>query len=394
MKKPNVAVIWARFGPYHVTRLRITAEIFRKHGVSLHGIEVAQTDSVYKWSLTDSGDSFFRHTLFNSNYADLSFWKICKEIKKVLDIIDPQAIAINGWATSEAYAALLWSNRRRRIAVLMSESKYDECPRVWWKELIKSSIVRRFHSALVGGQVQAAYARHLGIRGSRIFLGYNAVDNDYFSREAKNARNNSAHLRNQYNLPSHYFYANTRFLVRKNIDSLLHAYAAYRKITGKKAWGLVITGSGEVENDLKLLASELGLHEVRWPGFVQYQDLPVYYGLASAFIHPAKSEPWGLVINEAAAAGLPLLVSQTVGACYELLHDSDNGYVLDPFNIADITQKLLMISEVSAEQRIAMGKCSRLIVSDYGPERFASGLQAAIKAGQNAVAYKHTKIFE
>ena len=91
----------------------------------------------------------------------------------------------------------------------------------------------------------------------------------------------------------------------------------------------MVLGSGVEETYLRRLAVEIRLKGVVWPGFVQYDMLPVYYGLASAFVHPAKSEPWGLVVNEAAASGLPLLVSRTVGAQYELVEDGRNGYLLD-----------------------------------------------------------------
>ena len=83
---------------------------------------------------------------------------------------------------------------------------------------------------------------------------------------------------------------------------------------------------------------------VIWAGFLQYQQLPRYYGLANAFIHPPKSEPWGLVVNEAAASSLPLLVSNTVGAGYELVRDGFNGFLFDPNSATDISEALLRLA--------------------------------------------------
>src|SRR5262249_7670950 len=153
----------------------------------------------------------------------------------------------------------------------------------------------------------------------------------YFQQGAERARARAGEIRQQLGLPRNYFFACTRFLPRKNIDGLLFAYAAYRARC-RAPWGLVVAGSGMESLRLRDIERSLGLAGWRWPGFLQYDQLPLYYGLAGAFIHPGKAEPWGLVLNEAAASGLPLLVSHTVGAGYELLRSGENGFHFDPFD--------------------------------------------------------------
>ncbi|NNJ84302.1 MAG: glycosyltransferase, partial [Gammaproteobacteria bacterium] len=106
---------------------------------------------------------------------------------------------------------------------------------------------------------------------------------------------------------------------------------------------------------------------------------PVFFGLASAFIHPALAEPWGLVVNEAAASGLPLLVAHPVGARYELLIEGENGLGFDPTNVSDITRALREIADMSNEKRAAIGEKSADIVADWSPSRFGEALCAAIR---------------
>jgi glycosyltransferase involved in cell wall biosynthesis len=103
-----------------------------------------------------------------------------------------------------------------------------------------------------------------------------------------------------------------------------------------------------------------------------------WYGLAGAFVHPALVEPWGLVVNEACAAGLPIICSQTLGSASELVQNGKNGFLFDPQRITDITNALIQISEMDLETRIQMGKLSQQIVTNYSPENFAIGIIQAV----------------
>ncbi len=184
-------------------------------------------------------------------------------------------------------------------------------------------------------------------------------------------------------LPESYFFACTRFIARKNVDLLLRAYARYRtQARGGVPWGLVIAGGGEEADRLRALECSLGLDGVIWPGFVQYDELPLYYGLASAFVHAASSEPWGLVVNEAIASGLPVLVSRSVGAAGELVAHGVNGYLFDPYDADDFAAAMTRLAAMSADQRADMTRASAAIAGRWEPSRFAAGLLGAIDMGK------------
>jgi glycosyltransferase involved in cell wall biosynthesis len=317
-------------------------------------------------------------TLFTQRaYGELPPREIALRTTEWLSDERIDVVVTNGWAVPEARAALAWAGQSsKRRAVVMSETKADESPRVFWKEWVKRRILRSASAGLVGGELQAQYLASLGVPRERIFLGYNAVDNDYFEHGSDAARAEVGPLDGR-----PYFFAVARFIARKNFDGLLRAYAAYRRAVGGDAWDLVISGSGEEEVALKRLCTELGLDDcVHWVGFLQYPELPRWYAHAGAFIHPAKGEPWGLVVNEAAACALPLLVAAPVGSRYELVEDGVNGLVFDPFSDADITRVMLQVSEASVAERAAMGQAARRRVAEYGPRRFGEGLVAAVRA--------------
>jgi len=143
-------------------------------------------------------------------------------------------------------------------------------------------------------------------------------------------------------------------------------------------WSLVLLGDGPLKSDLCHLISDLGLqHSVLLPGFKQYPDLPAYYGLASAFIHASTTEQWGLVVNEAMASGLPVLVSNRCGCAQDLVREGVNGFTFDPYNVEEMANVMLRLTETPKHRLTEMGDASRQLISAWGPERFARGLHDA-----------------
>jgi glycosyltransferase involved in cell wall biosynthesis len=358
--------------------LRAAARAGQAQGLEVVGIEVAAKDREYGWDPIEQVSEARRVTLFpKENYHELSGRRIAQAVCSVLDELDPAAVATNGWAMPEARATLRWCSRRGRRSIVMSESKSDDRPRTRWKEWGKRVMLKRFHAALVGGRAHAAYLCELGFPAGRIHFGYDAVDNQHFHSGAAAAKDQAETLREALCLPEQYFLASTRFLRRKNVDGLLRAYSVYRHRSAGPPWGLVVLGSGKEEARLRSIERELRVKGVTWPGFVQYPHLPAYYGLASAFVHPAKREAWGLVVNEAAASGLPLIVSRTAGAAGELVQEGRNGMSFDPDDDDQLADALLRISSATPDHRTAMARVSQETARHWGPERFATGLLAA-----------------
>ena len=377
----TVVVMWVQFGPYHLARLEATGRYFSSRGVRVIGLEVATKDSQYAWDAEKGAKNFRKVTLFpESDYHSLGHRRISEAIQRVLGDIDPGCVAINGWAGPEALGALGWCVRNHGASVLMSDSKADDFTRNWWKEFVKSRIARSYGAALVAGTPHRDYAVKLGLPPERTFLGYDVVDNEYFSQGAAEARGRVEELRRRLNLPREYFLAVTRLIEVKNVERLLQAYRLYRHHCERsQAWALVICGSGPREDALKAMCKELRLSDVLWPGFVQIADLPNYYGLAGAFILPSLKDSWGLVVNEAMASGLPVLVSRSAGCCSDLVRDGGNGGTFDSSNVNEMAVAMLRMSQLPLEERQVMGEKSAQIISEWGLERFAEGLWSAVQ---------------
>jgi len=262
--------------------------------------------------------------------------------------------------------------------VCMSESTAWDEPTAPWKRLLKQRLLRLFSAALVGGKHHVDNLVRLGLTPERIFFGYDAVDNAYFTMNADAVRANADETRRQLALPENFFLASARFVVKKNLARLLEAFAQYRARGG--TWSLVLLGDGPLRPAIEQQRDALDLRaHVLMPGFRQYGELPAYYALAGAFIHASTVEPWGLVVNEAAASGLPLLVSDRCGCAPELVRDGVNGFTFDPTDARALAQQMEKLAAPDFP-RAAFAASSREIVARWGPERFAHGLAQAVEA--------------
>jgi 1,2-diacylglycerol 3-alpha-glucosyltransferase len=383
-RKPAVAVVFHHIGPYHHARLNAAAD-----RLSVTGIEWS-AKGYDSWGALATPARYRKVSLFPeaTEHHPLKT-ELRRAFCSALEQTNPDVVAVNGWNNFGSLIAANCCVRRGIPMVVMSESSHQDEPRIWWKEAIKRRIVGLYSAALVGGQRHVGYLVELGIPRERIFTGYDVVDNDYFRQKAEEVRSQRSEVRQKYALPENYFLASARFVEKKNLPKLIQAYAEYRRgssafakatadkeITAKVPWDLVVLGDGPLRETLDTQLSTLNLNEhVYLPGFKPYDELPVYYALANAFVHASTTEQWGLVVNEAIASGLPVIVSNRCGCAPELVNS--NGFTFDPTNEHELTARLLEMASLSDEERKHLGDNSYRIAANFAPERFGEGLERA-----------------
>ncbi len=384
----HVVVFFINIGFYHAARLRSAAQACEKKGWRLTAVQLTDDTLEHPWGRASEGLGFPLLTLLNKQSAQKMADGLPVIDQQVLDErlneLKPDILFLPGWSFDLSQKALKWNASRSVPAVVMSESKRDDDTRSWWKEQLKYWLyIRKFKGALVGGDAHANYAVELGLPRERIFKGYDAVDNAHFAKEAAYAREHEAEVRTAFpKMPARpFFMAAFRLMARKNALALLEAYVQYRQQCPQDPWDLVICGNGEQRDALVEVIQSRGLTDhVHLVGFLTYHEVGKWYGLAKAFIHPALKEQWGLVVNEACAAGLPVLCSRTVGAAAELVQDGRNGYLFDPADVADIAASLRKVHEAGEAGRARMGQESRRLVATCAPEVFGDSVVALTQA--------------
>ena len=165
---------------------------------------------------------------------------------------------------------------------------------------------------------------------------------------------------------------------RKRPDDLLRAAALLNK--GKNA---LPARDGRVRGDGAAAARDgaasLGLTNVCFTGFVNQSALPRYYGACDVFVLPSGDEPWGLAINEAMCAGLPIVASSEIGCVPDLVRDGGKGVVFPAGNIAALADALRsLIADARAARTHGTG--SRDIIARWSYAECEAGLSAALAA--------------
>jgi 1,2-diacylglycerol 3-alpha-glucosyltransferase len=382
MSSMKLAIAFTNLGPYHLARLRALAVALAGRGDELIAYEVAGRERRYPWLRSVDTEPFEWVTLFpDRDLESLSGASCRRAMDEALDRDRPDALGIVGYARPESMAMLNWARRNRLPTILMSESQEIDHPRAWWKEAVKRRRVSKFSAGLVGGPRHADYLVRLGLPADRIRYGYNAVDNDLYSRLAAAARRTPEAREGLPAVP--YFIAVGRFVPEKNLPRLVDAFARYRIETDHRPWDLVLCGGGAGEAEVEAAVAASGFAaSIHRPGFLQAERLSRWLAHASAFVHPSLMEPWGLVANEAAACGLPLLVSERAGCVETLVPDppGTTGRRFDPTSVDDLTESLAWIAALPEPERLAMGRRAADVVSDWGPARFARGMLEALEA--------------
>ena len=365
----KVAILFSNYGPYHFARVNDFHQRCEQVGMSCVAIELARSEATYAWVSEVATPYPFVSVIPDRQLEQVRTSELVKRVFATLNQVNPSVIAIAGYGIPGMIAAGVWAMLHRKPMVLLSASKEDDASRSQWKERVKGWFVNRYDAALVGGQPQKRYLVKLGMSPDRVFTGYNVVGNDAFAPEKIRS------LPRPIERP--FFLAVNRFVPRKNLVRLISAYAAYREQVCDRAWDLVLCGEGSAQAEIEAHIRDYDLEAVvHLPGFLQQAELLPYLAHAECFVHTSLQEQWGLVINEAMAAGLPVIVSNRCGCYEDLIVEGETGLGFDPEDTEALTRCLVRLS--SSDYR-AMGEAGLRRIQKFSPAYFAEGLDQAVQ---------------
>ncbi len=255
----KIVVVFHRLGPYHFARLRALDKVSE-----LLVIQAVGLDSTYAWDVIADSHGLNIKTLFSD---DNELEKVCAkttmaEIDTCLKGYLPDAIAVSGWSSKESLAMMSWCNRNSIPVIMMSDSTLHDTSRKWYKEKVKSLLIRMASSFLVGGKPQAEYVELLGASPGTIFNGYDVVDNSHFAKSqatiAKGIQLGFSLERQTGNI----FLTCCRFIHKKNLFRLLDAFKLYLLQEDSKKYHesgkFIILGDGELKEKIDFLQYSTG----------------------------------------------------------------------------------------------------------------------------------------
>jgi glycosyltransferase involved in cell wall biosynthesis len=248
----------------------------------------------------------------------------------------------------------------------------------------------RVDAFLVIGTRNRDYYRAFGVPDEKFFWAPYGVDNDWFSLSEPARGLARDRVRRQLDVSdaSVVFASSAKLIARKRPFDLVDAVATVRR-RGIDARALFI-GDGEERAAIEAHARRAGIAEfTRIAGFVNQAELPAWYAAADALVLPSDSrETWGLVVNEAMAAGLPVVVSEAAGCSVDLVRDGENGFTYPCGDVSALAERLFSIASLTGDARRALGNRSREIVSQFG---ISVAAKAAIDALDTVSGHRKPK---
>jgi glycosyltransferase involved in cell wall biosynthesis len=371
----KIVILTEIIAPY---RIPVFNALGQRGGLNLHAIFLAETDKVLRqWPIYTDEIRF--------SYEVLPSWRwrsgkrsvlLNRGLWSALNAANPQAILCGGYNYPAFWESLWWSHRRNVRFVLWTESnQQDKRSGGAGVEWLKRYFVRSSVAFVVPGESSAAYLRTLGVREQVIFTAPNAVDNNFFATEAAEVRLHAAEFREKLKLPPRFILFVGRLVPEKGVFDLLEAYTKLENDLRSEV-GLVFAGDGISCEELARRAKQVSPGAVCFTGFAQREELAGLYALADALVLPTRSDPWGLVVNEAMACGLPIIVSNVAGCSTDLVENGWNGYVVPPGDSGKLSAAItLLLRQPELKEEMSARSLER--IRSYSPEACAEGLAAA-----------------
>jgi glycosyltransferase involved in cell wall biosynthesis len=344
-------------------RLPLFNELYRQlqaHGVSLKVIFGMHGYDRRKFQL-DMTQCEFPYSILESaaiRYADAE--KVSFTYKGLLGVIArerPDVIITNGFsiATMKIWARswlrrtpfLIWSGAIRHAMDRLS----------LWREIQRRALVRRAAGCIAYGSLAKEYLVSLGVPPSKIEIGINTVDTDFFRMETNKLRTTAARGEGIKNL-----LCISYLQARKQVDQLLYIIERLSRL--RSDFRVVILGDGPEMGSLQALAKQLGVERyVDFKGFVQKEHIPPYLAVTDCFLFPTNYDIWGLVLVEAMAAGAVCIASVNAGAVRDLIEDSVTGFAMDFSDSEAVASRVSWILDnVDAAGRL--GQNARLYIEN------------------------------
>jgi glycosyltransferase involved in cell wall biosynthesis len=301
------------------------------------------------------------------------------------------AVVVYGYAYLSFWIAILAAKSAGVPLILATDSVRLYSPRQgwWWKRWLKQPIVRFIYRrvadiVLVPSTATRQFIQSLGVPDDRIAFSHYTVDNRYFEQGAAGVDRNA--VRRSWGIPPDAFVILfcAKLAPWKRPQDLLAAFAAAQNGGGAALPTpyLVFAGEGSLRSRLETEARALGVEDrVRFLGFVNQSKLSEVYCASDVLVLPSAHEPWGLVVNEAMACGLPVVVSDRVGARLDLVIHGETGEVYPVGDVQSLARTLRTLLSDCAQMK-RMGAAARKRIETWS---YRESLEGFVEAVEKAV---------
>jgi glycosyltransferase involved in cell wall biosynthesis len=380
----RLAVVAVASAPY---REPFFARLAKTDGVELRVFYLHSQDSLRSWAKQGEyqGETIPCLTP-EALYSLPVLGAVNPALKRRLAEFQPTCLIVCGHSFASQFIAMRWA-RCKGIPYLL---RCDHTPLnvvtnrenrpVRWAGA-RGRVVRYFAErsagALTIGSENDRFWAYFGIPSERRFFAPFAVTNELFIAAAEETRPRKARLREELGIPGgRLLIFAGRFVEKKNLRRLLQAI----ELSDRENLILLLVGDGPLRSELKRAAAEHAPGRVFFAPFRSQADLAKMYAIADGLVLPSVLDGWGLVVNEAMAAGLPVLVSTACGCAPDLVRPNENGFLFDPQRIDSIAGALMAFADLSQANLVRFGEKSRELIRDWNYDKATAGVCRALEA--------------
>ena len=286
-----------------------------------------------------------------------------KELLPVVERFRPDVVIMWSW-DGRGYRAVMRRMKGRALRVIFTSNFWHGSAKQWAGVVARHFYVTPlFDCAWVPGERSELLARRIGFKGRNIIRGANSADTPIFERGPRAPEELAARRR---------FLFAGRLIWHKAPTELGAAYQRYRERVDDP-WDLDIVGDGPLKKDLE------GIEGVTMHGFVQPDGLSDLMHRSSCLLLPSHIDWYGVVVHEAAVAGLPLICSDGVGAVPHLLQDGFNGWTVPAGDVEALADAMCRMSSLAVDRLGAMSDGSRALGSRLTPAIWAQNLHEQLE---------------
>lgn len=279
------------------------------------------------------------------------------------------AVILQSWNNLTFWLAFLACLKFKTSVFFMTDTNIlSESPGITAKKVFKKILFGKFFfkkatGFLTSGGANRIFLKYYGASEKKMVNMPYSWGYEYFLHEAEQLKSRREKIRMSFGIKNNdfVFLFVGRLSFEKDLMVLLDAYNNFIAKNKK----LFIVGDGSLRNKIEQHIEKLKIKDVSMMGFQKREKLPEFYILADAFILPSYCETWGIVVNEAMCFGLPIIVSDHVGAAPDLVKDNYNGFIFPAGDRNGLFECMEKIIKMTVEDRNILGARSYDIITQW-----------------------------
>ncbi len=280
-----------------------------------------------------------------------------------------------GYHHPTIWLALIACKFSRTRTLLWSEStRFDHRTTNGIIEYIKRYLISKFDGFLAAGCSQVEYLQFLGALEDHIWVAPDSVDSDFFTQQSRLYKDRKDEIKKELGITGPIILYVGRLLDDKGIPELIEAF---QKVVSEQDATMLFVGDCPDIDRYKRICQQRSITSIRFEGFCTQETLPKYYAIADFLVFPTRSDPWGLVINEAMCSGLPVICSLAAGAAAELVYPGFNGLLHKPGDVEKLREHMLNLL-TDSDMLNRMGLSSLSLITAFHPKKMAQGFAEAV----------------